>query len=226
MQKDKVTWNDLPKNLQSELKNVKNNIMNKDKCPYPKILLGGYVNNEERYLKVTKTGLNAVKHNVEKGFVEGFTAGELPLNECRFKYIISNKKILEMCRYLANHFKDYKWGGIWEFRGVFHIPPNGFLGWHTNANASDPRMYIVWVEKENSSFFYHEEKDGSIKTIQEKKGWQVNHFKAPHYHAAHADCNRISFGFRPLDEKTYKQKKEAYLKNKQFWEKLNGKQIR
>ena len=82
-------------------------------------------------------------------------------------------------------------------RGVFWAPPNGFCGWHTNANSLGERIYLVWCEEDNKSFFKYEDMDTKkIITIKEKKGWNVNRFLPPSWHCLGSYTNRISFGFK------------------------------
>ena len=81
--------------------------------------------------------------------------------------------------------------------GRYWYPSNGFLGWHTNSNATGERLYIIWAEDDNKSFFRYKDKDtGKIVTKWEKKGWQINRFKPPIWHCVGSYTNRVSFGFR------------------------------
>ena len=87
--------------------------------------------------------------------------------------------------------------------GVFHYPPGGFCGWHTNSNLQQERYYFVWAEEDNKSFFrYEDEKTGEIITKWEKKGWQLNKFKPPSWHCIGSYTNRISFGYA-VDDGSY-----------------------
>ena len=87
-------------------------------------------------------------------------------------------------------------GGEYTRRGLFWTPPNGFCGWHTNANASGERIYLVWCEEDNKSFFKYEDVNTKkIITIEEKKGWNVNRFSPPAWHCLGSHTNRVSIGF-------------------------------
>ena len=84
--------------------------------------------------------------------------------------------------------------------GLFHYPPNGFCGWHTNSDYPGQRLYLVWVEEDNKSFFRYEE-NGEIITKWENKGWQINRFtagKPEYWHCVGSYTNRVSIGFREL----------------------------
>ena len=83
--------------------------------------------------------------------------------------------------------------------GRYWYKPNEFLGWHTNSNLLGERLYVVWAEEDNKSFFkYKDKKTGKIITKWEKKGWQINRFEPPIWHCVGSYTNRVSFGFKKL----------------------------
>ena len=88
--------------------------------------------------------------------------------------------------------------------GRYWYPPNGFCGWHTNSNLQFERIYAVWAEEDNKSFFrYKDEETGEIVTKWQKQGWQINRFKPPVWHCIGSYTNRVSFGYRIIPS-TYK----------------------
>ena len=139
------------------------------------------------------SSLDTFKEKVKKREYKGYTAAEQPYNEFRYVLHLPPKIRHKLCKRLSEWL-----GGKWELRGVFCIPPGGFLGWHTNANATSPRIYFVWNDSDTSQF-YVDTKNG-IKTINEKKGWRRNVFTPPAWHAGRTDGYRFSIGFRPIEE--------------------------
>ena len=86
--------------------------------------------------------------------------------------------------------------------GLFHAPNNGFCGWHTNSTAPGDRMYLVWAEEDNKSFFRWEDPfTGEIITKWEKKGWNINKFVAPVWHCLGSWTTRISIGIAHMIDK-------------------------
>ena len=81
--------------------------------------------------------------------------------------------------------------------GRYWYPPNSYCGWHTNSDTLGERIYVVWCEEDNKSFFrYKDVETGKIITKWEKKGWQVNRFETPMWHCVGSYTNRVSFGFK------------------------------
>ena len=90
--------------------------------------------------------------------------------------------------------------------------PKNYMGWHTNCRLvedKDYRLYFVWCDEDNKSFFrWRDSKTGKIHTKWEKKGWNLNWFQLgncenPTWHCIYSDCNRFSIGFQvlnPIDE--------------------------
>ena len=195
-----VTYDDIPDKFKKTLKALRDNILSGPYCTLKWEIKGLTINKIERAFKISKEGLDFLKEKVDKKQWDGFTCGTVLGNEYRYVFRLSKKERTDLVKQVNNWL-----GGYWELRGVFCIPPGGFLGWHTNANASDPRMYIVWNEKDNHSIFYHENKEGDIIERREAKGWRINHFKAPHWHSAKADAVRFSVGFRPISKSRFKK---------------------
>ncbi len=87
--------------------------------------------------------------------------------------------------------------------GYFWYPYRGYSGWHTNSDKAGDRVYLVWAQEDNKSFFrYQDPHSGEIITQWEKAGWQINHFHVPErgllWHCIGSYTNRISIGFRTL----------------------------
>jgi hypothetical protein len=149
-------------------------------------------NIEDRDAKISQYGLNKIQDMVREKTINGYVCTEIPGNQFRaqFKWNPTDKK--NIIKYMSNHF-----GYEWSPSGLFLLPKNGgFCGWHTNADITYPRMYIVWVEKPSSSWFYLSKDGKTILEKEEKQGWNVNCFQPPDWHSLKSNCFRFSMGFR------------------------------
>ena len=119
---------------------------------------------KDRDLKVGKVGLDYLKKLNDKD-KKMLTSSKWPMNQFRIQYNYTKKDEKTIKDSMSKHFN-------WETvnpSGIFLIPTQGgFFGWHTNANKTMPRLYIVWVEKENSSSFYLS-KDGKNRRKERTK---------------------------------------------------------
>jgi hypothetical protein len=84
--------------------------------------------------------------------------------------------------------------------GSFLYPDTGYMGWHTNHLDPCKRIYIVYAEEAQRSFFRYEE-DGKIITDFDDLGLTIREFDIPStqpyfWHCVGSTCNRFSFGFR------------------------------
>jgi hypothetical protein len=83
-------------------------------------------------------------------------------------------------------------------------PPNGYISWHNNANASAYNIIFSWSETGEGNFKYVDGHTGQMVTMQDKKGWQCKagyfgSYNEPWYnrvyHAAETDCWRITVSY-------------------------------
>jgi len=83
-------------------------------------------------------------------------------------------------------------------------PPEGYISWHNNANASSYVLIFTWSETGDGYFKYIDGYTGDEIVIPDKKGWQckAGYFGAydeePEklvYHTASADCWRITVAY-------------------------------
>ena len=84
--------------------------------------------------------------------------------------------------------------------GSFLYPDTGYMGWHTNHLDPCKRIYIVYAEEAQRSFFRYEE-DGKIITDFDDLGLTIREFDIPStqpyfWHCVGSTCNRFRFGFR------------------------------
>lgn len=83
-------------------------------------------------------------------------------------------------------------------------PPNGFISWHNNANASAYNLIFSWSETGDGCFKYVDGHTGKMVTMQDVQGWQCKtgyfgSYREPWYkrvyHAAETDCWRITVSY-------------------------------
>ena len=99
-------------------------------------------------------------------------------------------------RLLKEFFPGYKL----EQSGCFYYPVGGFMGWHTNHDRTEDRLYITYTEEDKKSFFRYYE-DGNIITDYDNKGITIRRFsisgELPYFwHCVGSYTNRFSFGYR------------------------------
>ena len=101
--------------------------------------------------------------------------------------------VASLLRFLEDKFiiTNYLW-----------YPMNSWMGWHTNTHRTGERIYLVWAEEDNKSFFRYRDADtGEIITKWEKSGWQINRFNIStnpmFWHCVGSYTNRISIGLAP-----------------------------
>ena len=80
-------------------------------------------------------------------------------------------------------------------------PPNGFIGWHNNANASAYNLIFSWSETGEGLFQYIDGETGEIIIMKDRKGWNCKagyfgsyneHESKLVYHSAETDCWRMT----------------------------------
>lgn len=83
-------------------------------------------------------------------------------------------------------------------------PPDGYISWHNNANASAYNIIFSWSETGEGNFQYVDGHTGKTVVMQDHKGWQckAGYFGAYGepwynrvYHAAETDCWRITVSY-------------------------------
>ena len=83
-------------------------------------------------------------------------------------------------------------------------PPQGFISWHNNANASAYNLIFTWSQTGDGYFKYIDGYSGDEIVIPDKKGWQckAGYFGAYNeepeklvYHTASTECWRITVAY-------------------------------
>jgi hypothetical protein len=85
-----------------------------------------------------------------------------------------------------------------------YYPKGGFVGWHTNYDATAYQVLFTWSKSGNGYFKYYDKEKDEIVTIQDKPGWQCRHYyfgpeDEPHnhcWHAAYAGEDRITLAYK------------------------------
>ena len=91
-----------------------------------------------------------------------------------------------------------------------YYPPGGFIGWHTNWNASAYQMLFTYSLDGNGYFNYLDNKTNEIVTIPDKKGWQCRWFYFGEkndpdnhcWHSAYTSCDRFTMAVK-FDDLNY-----------------------
>ena len=86
--------------------------------------------------------------------------------------------------------------------GHFYYPKTGYMGWHTNSNEPQKRVYLVYALEDQKSFFRYYKKDSMV-TDYDNRGLNVREFEATDkrpffWHCVGSECDRYSFGFKLL----------------------------
>ena len=82
-------------------------------------------------------------------------------------------------------------------------PPNGFIAWHNNANASAWNFIFTYSETGEGCFKYWDIEKQEVVVMQDVAGWQLKagyfgHYGEPEklfYHSAETDCWRHTISF-------------------------------
>ena len=74
------------------------------------------------------------------------------------------------------------------------------MGWHTNHDTSEDRLYITYTDEDKKSFFRYYE-DESIITDYDNKGITIRRFSVAggppfFWHCVGSKTDRYSFGYR------------------------------
>tara|TARA_Y100001972_G_C7594759_1_gene298105 strand:- start:217 stop:786 length:570 start_codon:yes stop_codon:yes gene_type:complete len=84
--------------------------------------------------------------------------------------------------------------------GSFYYPDTGYMGWHTNYQEPCKRLYMVYADMANRSFFRYQEKRKIITDFDDKgltiREFDISGTKPYFWHCVGSTCNRFSFGFR------------------------------
>lgn len=184
--------NKLPKALETELYNFsdwffKQDLQNKVYFKKPKAFETQYAVSNE-YLEILK----AKPDNV--GFPEEAYGAD-------FKDIdvYDINTFTEKCAHLDNELKSFT--GSNQCALKMYYPPEGYIGWHNNANAPGYNILFTYSETGEGDFRYIHPQTGELVILPDKKGWscKVGYYDVvngnPLWHAAWTGCNRLNWAY-------------------------------
>ena len=192
-----VNWEDLNSDLQNILEKYRDYALEPYWPLFRSKLMYKQYSSGDRDNKLSLKGLKQCLKFKNDKIAKMNVASEIDGNQQRlqFKWSKEDKQLVK--KLMINQF-----GHKWNPSGLFLNPKEGgFCGWHTNSDKTMPIIYFVWVEKENSSWFYTSQDGSKIITVSEPKGWSINLFKPPIWHGLKSDCIRFSIGFRQMEGK-------------------------
>ena len=94
-----------------------------------------------------------------------------------------------------------------QIRGEFLYPPQGYMGWHTNADAPGTRIYLTYSPVADVSYFKYVDRtdpgNPQVVTSLDRQGWTIRQFHVSEnpsnflWHCVDANgAPRISYGMR------------------------------
>ena len=126
-------------------------------------------------------------------FVAGADANQIKFGNIRFtaltqKLAVTLQGLLEPKRKMRLFQSGRNW-----------YPPNGYMGWHTNANVQGFRLYCSHAPASKQSYFrYLDPATRKIETSWDSAGWNFRCFRTdlePLWHCVYSETDRISFGY-------------------------------
>lgn len=97
-----------------------------------------------------------------------------------------------------------------------YYPPGGYVGWHTNWDATAYQVLFTYSKNGDGFFRYWDAKKEEIVTIQDKPGWQARWFyfgdepETYCWHSAYTAGPRITLAYKFKLPKNYTNKEEAH----------------
>ena len=155
----------------------------------------------EEYLKhLISIGTN------HSGFGEkGYNIGMRPKSDL----LVENEEYKLKWEQIDNSLKG-ELGAYMTSLSCFY-PPNGYIEWHNNANASAYNVLFTWSETGEGWFKYLDPTTQEIVTVPDPKGWSCKAFYFGDYsdpdnlvyHCASTDCNRLTWALTTKFDEDY-----------------------
>jgi hypothetical protein len=126
--------------------------------------------------------------------LKGLGTNEFEVQDSVYFYDLVHKDITKLKTYL----------GALDNALCMYYPPEGFIGWHHNGNASGYNILFSYSTDGKGYFEYFDVETQEIVRIQDKIGWNVkagyypSERKEPkrvYWHAASTDSPRLSVAF-------------------------------
>ena len=151
--------------------------------------------------RLSLDNLRSIQKTEHSRFVAGLDANQIKFGSMRFstltqKLAITLENLLEPKRKMRLFQSGRNW-----------YPPNGYMGWHTNANVQGFRLYCSHATAPRQSYFrYLDPVTQKIETSWDSAGWNFRCFRTdlePLWHCVYSEIDRISFGYGlmfPIEE--------------------------
>lgn len=143
--------------------------------------------------KLSEANLRAIQAEEADRFVAGRDANQIKFGNVRFSELtqtlaVTLDKLLKPRRVMRLFQSGRNW-----------YPPNGYMGWHTNANVQGFRLYCSHTPVAQQSYFrYLDPLTDQIETSWDNAGWNFRCFRTdlePLWHCVYSQTDRISFGY-------------------------------
>lgn len=137
--------------------------------------------------------LQRIQHEEQLRFVAGSDANQIKFGKFRFSALTQRLAVtLESVLQPRRTMRLFQSGRNW-------YPPNGYMGWHTNANVQGFRLYCSHAPASQQSYFrYMDPVSKEIETSWDSAGWNFRCFRTdlePLWHCVYSETDRISFGY-------------------------------
>ena len=143
--------------------------------------------------KLSEPHLRVIQDEDAHRFVAGQDANQIKFGNVRFSDLtqtlaVTLEKLLKPRRVMRLFQSGRNW-----------YPPNGYMGWHTNANVQGFRLYCNHTPVAQRSYFrYLDPFTSQIETSWDSAGWNFRCFRTdlePLWHCVYSQTDRISFGY-------------------------------
>ena len=151
------------------------------------------INASEVEQQLSESHLRTIQAEDAHRFVAGHDANQIKFGNVRFSELtrilaVTLERLLEPRRVMRLFQSGRNW-----------YPPNGYMGWHTNANVQGFRLYCSHTPVAEQSYFrYLDPATNQIETSWDSSGWNFRCFRTdlePLWHCVYSRTDRISFGY-------------------------------
>lgn len=107
------------------------------------------------------------------GFPEVLCAHSFSQNNVRFSNDVSQTHMGSLSMKVSNYFKKIQTTFNLKRNALFSVyPPNGYISWHNNANASAYNFIFTYSETGDGWWKHWDMRKKEMVTIPDVKGWQ------------------------------------------------------
>ena len=143
--------------------------------------------------RLSEDNLIALQQDMDPKFIAGDDVNQIKFSNVRFSTLTQTLAHALNERLAPRRpMRLFQSGRNW-------YPPNGFMGWHTNANVQGFRLYCSHAPVPGASYFrYQNPTTKAIVTSWDEAGWNFRCFRTdlePLWHCVYSETDRISFGY-------------------------------